>query len=251
MVEVTYVTDPACPRSWAAEPAIRRVLAEFGDRLRFTFVMEGLAREVDDPVQLALELLDAGAASGMPVDARGWLEDAPRSTFPACLAVVAAREQACEGALLRALRTGFCLRRARLDTRDALLTAARTVPGLDVTRLAIALDSSATVEAFGADLEHARALRAPEESCAPLLLVDGGRVSPAGLRDAVAAAGAPPAPLPTVCAALAAHGPLAAAEIAAVCDLPGVRASGELWRLALEFRARPERVGSGELWHAA
>ena len=32
MVTVGYHTDPACPWSWAAEPAIRKLMAEFGER---------------------------------------------------------------------------------------------------------------------------------------------------------------------------------------------------------------------------
>ena len=247
-IEVTYVTDPACARSWAAEPHVRQVAAEFGAGVRFTYRMSGLARTVDDPVQLALALLEAGAASGMPVDARGWLADAPRSTFPACLAVVAAREQGHDGGLLRVLREGFLLRRRRPDTRDALLAAAREVPGLDLARFGLALDSSATVEAFGADLEWAR----ERDAGGHALWIEEQRVEPAGLRAAVLAAGGEASGgRPGVPEALAAHGPLAAAEVAALCDLPSVRASGELWRLALEFRARPERLGSGELWHAS
>ncbi len=37
---------------------------------------------------------------------------------------------------------------------------------------------------------------------------------------------------------------------AARCDLPGPRAAAALWRLAEEWRARPEPRGTGELWHA-
>ncbi len=247
-IEVTYVTDPACARSWATEPQVRRIGAEFGAAVHITYRMGGLARTVDDPVQLARDLLEAGAASGMPVDARGWLSDAPRSTFPACLAVVAAREQGCEPALLRVLREGFTLRRRRPDTRDGLLAAAREVPGLDVNRFGRALESSATVEGFGADLEWAR----QREAGAHAFFVGGERVEAAGLAVALAAEGAERGRVrPGVEETLTAHGPLAAAEVAALCDLAPLRATGELWRLALDFRARPERLGSGELWWAA
>jgi protein-disulfide isomerase-like protein with CxxC motif len=40
-----YYTDPACPWSWAAEPCLRRIEAEFGDGVSITYVMGGLARE--------------------------------------------------------------------------------------------------------------------------------------------------------------------------------------------------------------
>jgi hypothetical protein len=51
--------------------------------------------------------------------------------------------------------------------------------------------------------------------------------------------------------ALRRFGRLATPEVAAVCDLPGPRASAELWRLASEWRVRPERALTGELWVAA
>jgi hypothetical protein len=43
-VQVRYYTDPACPWSWAAEPALRRLMWEFEDELEFVWVMGGLAR---------------------------------------------------------------------------------------------------------------------------------------------------------------------------------------------------------------
>jgi protein-disulfide isomerase-like protein with CxxC motif len=39
MVSVKYYTDPVCPWSWAAEPSVRKLMVQFGERLRWTFVM--------------------------------------------------------------------------------------------------------------------------------------------------------------------------------------------------------------------
>ena len=50
-VHVRYCTDPACPWSWAAEPAVRRLQVEFGDEVAVTYVMGGLAREFRTPVE--------------------------------------------------------------------------------------------------------------------------------------------------------------------------------------------------------
>jgi hypothetical protein len=44
---------------------------------------------------------------------------------------------------------------------------------------------------------------------------------------------------------------MATPEIALVCDLPGPRAPAELWQLALEWRVRAERLGTGHLWSLA
>jgi hypothetical protein len=204
---------------------------------------------VGDGLQLAAQALEAQAASGMPVDARGFLLRPPRSTHPACLAVKAAQEQGPGPAAtyLRRLREGFlCFRRPQ-DSRDALVEVARGVPGLDADRLARDVESSAIVEAFGADLETAR-----QAGAWPAFLVGRRSVEAEELAGAVRAAGAEPGPLPSVEELLARAAPVAAAEVAAACGLPALRAQGELWRLALELRARPEPVGGGgALWHPA
>ncbi len=74
-----------------------------------------------------------------------------------------------------------------------------------------------------------------------------------GWREAALAAGAMPASgsVLSVVGALERFGSLAAAEVSAVCDLPGPRAQAELWRLAMEWRVRPERFLTGELWSLA
>ncbi|MCW3014380.1 MAG: hypothetical protein JWO02_1472 [Solirubrobacterales bacterium] len=60
VISVTTYTDPACPRSWAAQPAMVRVLSEFDAQVRDTYVMAGLAREIPD--RLALDV--ARSATG-------------------------------------------------------------------------------------------------------------------------------------------------------------------------------------------
>ena len=67
-VHVTYFTDPACPWSWAAEPALRRVLVEFGDDIAVTYVMGGLAREFRTPVETMRHVYPAWQALKAPAD---------------------------------------------------------------------------------------------------------------------------------------------------------------------------------------
>jgi predicted DsbA family dithiol-disulfide isomerase len=119
--------------------------------------MGGLARELSRPLETMRHVLDAGEASGMPVDPRLWLDHPPRSSYPACQAVKAAAEQGLDGPYLRVVREGLMARRQKLDTADTLVAAARGVAGMDVARFAVDLQSAAIVEAFGADLDRARA----------------------------------------------------------------------------------------------
>jgi hypothetical protein len=66
---------------------------EFGTELQITYVMAGMARELDDPLQLLDATLEATAWSAMPVDPRIWRERPPKSTYPACQGVKAAAER--------------------------------------------------------------------------------------------------------------------------------------------------------------
>ena len=292
-VEVRYFTDPACPRSWAAEPSLRRLAVALGDGPSWTYVMGGLARDYRRDgeaggglgptgavsARLAAQWLAAAEEGRMPVDPRLWWESPIASTYPACMAVKAAAEQAEDGggAYLRALREGLLCFRRKLDTTEALVEEARRVR-LDVERFRVDLASNAIVEAFGADLEAARAVpeEAPPEGrvgaegglervAFPTLVFvgeDGERHPVFGLRPyedylrAAEAAGAPaPASgrgsLPEVLDALRRFGRMALPEVEAVCDLPTPRAAAELWRLAAEWKVRPVRVLTDHLWEPA
>jgi predicted DsbA family dithiol-disulfide isomerase len=267
---VTIFTDPYCPWSWAAEPQLRCLEVEFGAEVRPSFVIVGLHRRIERPERLALDALDAAAESGMPVDARVFLRDPPVSTHPAGLAVQAVAEQAGGarvGPFLRRLREAILLEGRRMDTAPALLDAARETGGLDLDRLRVDFGSNAIVEAFGAQIEAARAVGAAHHE------PDTGRVRTPSLeargpdgavhgaygygpyerwREALIAAGhAPTGAPPTAEEAVRRWGSIATPEVAAACELPGPRAPAELWRLATEWRIRARTVPGGELWSPA
>src|SRR3954451_16084948 len=265
MAEAFVYTDPACPWSWAAEPALRRLQADFGTALEIRFVMGGLAREFKRPLETMRHWIDAGEATGMPVDPRLWLDAPPRSSYPACLAVQAAAGQGMGGAYLRRAREGLAYERRSLDSTEPLVELARTVPGLDVERFRIALESTAIVEAFGADLDRTR-------SVAPELRGERSRVAfpslqvvgPAGEgwaydshdpdawhAAALAAGAAPDGDRLDPLGALRRFGAMATPEVAAVCALPGPAAPAALWQLAATWQVRAERRVSAEVWTAA
>ncbi|MDQ4041056.1 MAG: DsbA family protein [Actinomycetota bacterium] len=246
---------------------MRRLQVEFDGSVEFTYVMAGI-RELPAGPQEAADWLDASAASGMPVDVRGWLADGVRTSYPACMAVKAAAEQGDPGPYLRALREGFALRRARLDHAEAFESVARSRGGLDLSRFRVDLGSNAVMEAFGADLERARSVDVAHhsESRGRVVLpsiefvgADGARhgvYGPSPLeayRDAALAVGATPASAgpPSVLDALRRFGTMATAEVSLVCDLPGPRAPAELWRLVSEWQVAVERTLGGEVWTLA
>jgi predicted DsbA family dithiol-disulfide isomerase len=233
-------------------------MMEFGDDVPITYVMGGLARELEPPhEQRLLEWLEESDRSGMPVDPRLWSEAPIRSTYPACMAVKAAAEQGPEATrrYLRALREGLMCFRRKLDAPEALVEEARGA-GLDAARFRLDLASNAIVEAFAADLETARALDSVRFTL-PTFEVGSERLFGAQsyerLRVALLAEGARPSgePTPDVLGALGRFGRMASVEVEAVCGLPGPRADAELWRLASEWRVKPVRVLTGMLWELA
>jgi len=258
-VVATCFTDPLDPWSWAAEPARRRLAVEFGEDVRLTFLLVGLVRELDTgrARSLALATLDAAAQSGMPADARLWLRDPPRSTFPASIAFHAVAEQGDPAAFLRRVREAAMVEGRRMDGPEALLEAAREAGVGDLARLRLAFGSSAILERLGDDLGAWQQL-GREPLPAVRFAGPSGEAWAQGWRwedwrSAALAAGAGPADrsLPGVADALRRFGVMATAEVATVCGLPGPRAAAELWQLALEWQVTPRRVPGGELWTAA
>jgi protein-disulfide isomerase-like protein with CxxC motif len=278
MVTVSYHTDPACPWSWGAEPAIRKLMTEFGEGLKWVFVMAGLARDLASDAHVRAERIEewltVSEKTGAPLDPLLWRDGPLRSTYPACMAVKAAQELAPDGgyAYLRRLREGILCERRRLDGTEALVEEARAV-GLDVERFRLSLRSHAIVEAFGADLEATAALAgeaADQEGRSsvgregvplPTAVLEGPveRRSVSGaapyevFREAAVACGAEPLPDRRlgVEQALGRFGRLTTREVEVLCELPGPRAGAELWGLAEAWKVRALPVLTGHLWEAA
>ncbi len=279
MVEVDYHTDPACPWSWALEPAVRRLMVDFGDSLEWTFVMGGLARSLagEPAVRAGLiaEWLRVSDRTQAPVDPLVWEEAPITSTYPACMGVKSAAEQAEDRGYryLRHLREGLMCERRKLDQLEALSEASRAA-GLDVERFRIDLRSNAITEAFAVDLERTKELATrvetpPREASrgmggAPLPTLvfrgEGGtdRIV-AGFQPVEAYSAAAlecgAAPLESeplgVEEAVTRFGRVTTREVEVLCGLPGPRAGAELFRLAEQWRLRPLRVLTGYLWEAA
>lgn len=285
-VGVRCITDPACVWSWAFEPVVRALMVEFGEDLEWTFVMGGLASEYgsdagwgsSDSPGMVQHWLEATDESGMPTDPLAWAEAPLSSTYPACRAVVAAREQGPDAVYryLRALREGIVCRRLALDNVEALAEIARAV-GLDVERFRADFRSDAIAAGFQADLDESRDVpdvvrdvgkvrcsKAVGEERVPFPTLrfegDGGEphwtcgMRPLDfVREQALAAGARPTaePRPSVLDTVLRFGPIAPVEVAAVCDLAPLRVESELAQLALAGEIEATPVLTGRLWQPA
>lgn len=290
-VQVRYYTDPACSWSWGAEPQLRRLMWEFGDGLRFTWVMGGLARSYGSGYRdsesgvgsgtscfsdLMAQWLETAADSGMPTDPRLWSRNPITSSYPACLAVKAAAEQGTEVAYryVRRLREGLMTERKKLDHAEALIGEAGPA-GLDLERFRIDLNSNAITEAFAADLDEVRNPPAGARAAGKVSDTEGHeRVSfPSAVfrgedgsehgvwgshpydayRDAAVAAGATPVRTdgPEPADAIQAFGRCATRELEELTGKPSPLLRAELWGLARDWRLRPVAVLGGTFWEPA
>jgi putative protein-disulfide isomerase len=262
-IELRIYTDPTCEWSWAAEPRLRHLLWTLGDQVQVRWVMAGLARtfESADHQRRLAAWLDAAAESRMPLDPRLWIENPLASSYPACQAVIAAREQGTDaaGRYLRRLREGIFCERKRLDHADALIAEAGPA-GLDRERFASDLRSHAITEAFGADLDEVRAGDEPIPTPSLAFIgEDGSRHEVRGYAayetwvEAAIAAGARPDPSPEADPAtvIADFGRSATAEVVEITSRPTPVVEAELWALARDWRLKPIRVLTGTLWEAA
>jgi predicted DsbA family dithiol-disulfide isomerase len=280
-VQVRFYTDPACPWSWAGEPAIRRVMWEFEGELEFVWVMGGLARSYEraDLLQVVSQWLVDAAEGGMPNDPRIWTENPLESSYPACQAVKAAAEQGPNEAYryLRTLREGIMFERRKLDHADALIDAAGRAR-IDRSRFEVDLRSHAITEAFGADLEEVR--DPPEEARAAdaihrsskgrerisfpsalLVAEDGSRHGAWGndsvdvekLRQAALDAGARrvnEGSLEPV-DAIKRFGRCATRELEVLAVRPRPVIEAELWALARDWKLKPVPALTGTIWERA
>ncbi len=290
-VEVRYYTDPACSWSWASEPKLRRLMWEFGDQLRFVWVMGGLAREYgpdyrdeeggigagsDCFADLMAHWIDIQARSGMPFDARLWTENPIRSTYPACQAVKAAAEQGPAAAYryLRRLREGLMTERRKLDHPEALINEAGAA-GLDTGRFRIDLTSNAITEAFAADLDEVRQPPAEARDAGkvktterfdrlsfPSAVFVGADAARQGVwgwqpydayREAALAAGAAVAEerLPEPIEAVQRFGRCATRELEELTGKPRPVLEAELWSLARDWTLKAAPVLGGTIWELA
>ncbi|WP_428608772.1 DsbA family protein [Sedimenticola sp.] len=164
-----YVHDPMCSWCWAYRPVFEQVLESLPAGVSLVRLLGGLAPDSDEPMPRQLqEYLQATwrtiqrRVPGTAFNFDFWTRCQPRrSTYPACRAVIAARQQgeAYEPAMILAIQQAYYLRAMNPSDDATLITLAEEI-GLDSTRFASALNDPATQQQLEQEIRFGQSIGA-------------------------------------------------------------------------------------------
>lgn len=180
--QLVYVHDPMCSWCWAFRPVWASIRSDLAADIQVSSLLGGLAADTAAPMPVEMQQGIRGIwqtiqqrVPGTEFNFDFWARCQPRrATFPACRAVIAAREQspAFEESMIVAIQQAYYLQ-ARNPSDDATLIELAGELGLDAERFAGDLQSD-RVQALLLD-EIRRARRLGADSFPSLVLVEGGR----------------------------------------------------------------------------
>ncbi len=162
-----YIHDPMCSWCWAFEKARHALFSRLPDTVRIRRLLGGLA--VDSNTPMPPEMVDYVQANWRAIEARFpdlhfnfafWTRCQPRrATWPACRAVIAAREQGgvWDQMMTRAIQQAY-YRQARNPSEDSTLIELADELGLDSQRFAASLNASATRTKLQDEIQRMRDL---------------------------------------------------------------------------------------------
>ena len=148
-----YAHDPMCSWCWAFRPCWQKIVEALPDYVAVQRILGGLAPDSNDPMprQMQSHLQQTwrniqNRVPGTRFDFRFWDECAPRrSTYPACRAVIAARNQTAEAeeSMIFAIQQAYYLQARNPSDTDVLVALAGEI-GLDTGRFTTELADAQT-----------------------------------------------------------------------------------------------------------
>ena len=156
-----YIHDPMCSWCWAYAPVLEQIRSALQSQLSLVNIVGGLAADSDKPMPEQQQLQIAGywkkieAELGTEFNHDFWRLCSPRrSTYMACRAVLAAKAQQAELAMISAIQQAYYLRAMNPSDEDTLLQLADEL-GLDFDQFKEDLNS----QAVNVDLAQSIAFR--------------------------------------------------------------------------------------------
>ena len=180
-----YIHDPMCSWCYAFDSSLTALQKELPDFIRIKKIVGGLAPDTTNPmpVELQQKIQETWrrieqTVPNMQFNYDFWIINTPvRSTYPACRAVLAARQQGAdfEDKMIGAIQTAYYQKAKNPSLESTLLECALEV-GLDANRFADDLTSNEIEEVLQNEIRKARKLGVI--SYPSLLLEHNGRLFP-------------------------------------------------------------------------
>lgn len=175
---IIYVHDPMCSWCWGYRPVLDELRSQLSDSIGWRNLLGGLAPDSEAPMpdETRAMVMDhwrrIQAELGTEFNFDFWTHCRPRrSTYPACRAVIAARAQGAEEAMIGAIQRAYYLRALNPSNVSTLIRLAAEI-GLDRARFASDLGAAETRSTLLTEIGQARAMGI---SRFPALVLDDGR----------------------------------------------------------------------------
>lgn len=157
-----YVYDPMCSWCWGYKPVWQKISQQLESKIEIQYVLGGLAPDSDQPMpeemqrQIASYWKKIEDFLGTEFNYDFWQKNTPRrSTYPSCRAVLAARKQGAEQAMLSAIQHAYYLEARNPSDNEVLLSLAANI-GLDAAKFEVDFFSAELNKEFLQELEFAR-----------------------------------------------------------------------------------------------
>ncbi len=161
-IKFVHVHDPMCGWCWGFRPALQQLLALLPTHIKVINVLGGLAADSDLPMPQDMQQYLQQAwrriqerVPGTTFNFDFWVNCVPRrSTYPACRAVIAARQQGLEydHKMTHAIQKAYYLE-AKNPSDDSTLIALAESIGLNFEQFEKALNSTATRQVLADEID--------------------------------------------------------------------------------------------------
>lgn len=160
-----YIHDPMCSWCWAFGPSLDVLISQLPPGVKVTRLLGGLAPDSDKPMSEAMQARlqqtwhrIEETVPGTRFNFDFWQRTTPRrSTYPACRALLAAREQGQETTMLKAIQEAYYRQARNPSDTSTLLQLAEEI-GLELNAFRTALQSGRIEQLLQQEVAQAEAL---------------------------------------------------------------------------------------------
>lgn len=164
-----YIHDPMCSWCWGFKPVLDKIHQQLPQHIKIQYVLGGLAPDSDDEMPLKMQLFLKKTwqtiehqIPGTQFNFEFWTNCKPRrSTYPACRAVIATKNQniELERSMIEGIQKAYYLY-AKNPSNDSTLIQIADNLGLDRKQFETDLNSQKTQDILLSEIKHANELGA-------------------------------------------------------------------------------------------